>query len=450
MQDTTDYDETAVAEALTQAKPLITGATEVGREILAEHGDPLYADSYADATITAMSEKYVSPMINRIKWASGGPHEVPAHISAGAHLIHDGAKLNRTIGTIRMYREELEEGALSAERTLWYQEAVRTLYASLAAVRAALAERQPATTPTLDMDATYTVTYPGDTEPTTITPTVRTKTRPDGVTLTIIKGLTPLLAERVDAIADESNRMHTLIVLGGAMICIRDTPEDDAPEDESESMAGSYWRDRGTLATTYYGTRDLPVSAVLDLAEQLRIHLADDLGEPKRDPQQVAIDGERDARITASQDELDNEAPTETWVWLIADFRPFPGAPDATVTDDPDTDQTRDGTLRAVLQVLPTSQSAADPASPASAAIRSWQEDPSLNHVWIHDWCAMAIFPYGGNHGSLEEASQSTVRQLGQEYAPRYAKAALVVEGEPLTPEQENWRRSVEANDAQQ
>jgi len=271
----------------------------------------------------------------------------------------------------------------------------------------------------LDLSATYTVTYPGNTEPTTITPTVRTKTRPDGVTLTIVKGLTPLLADHIDAITDEGDRMHALNVLGGATIFISDTPDDEV--DDSEH-SGSYYRDRGTLSTTYYGARGLPVSAVLDLAEQLRTQLTGNaFGEPE-----------------------------DRWVWLIADFSPFPDAPNATVTDDPEVGSTRDAARNAALHMLSTAPSASDPNSPASATIRAWREDPSLNHVWIHRTVAMAVFPYGGEHGSLEEAAQSIVRKLGKEYAPRYAEEALVVEGQPLTPTQERWRRFIEANDAQQ
>lgn len=124
---------------------------------------------------------------------------------------------------------------------------------------------------TLNLNATYTLTYAGDTEATTVTPTVRTRVR-DGKTLTVIKNLAPLLADQIDAIADEGNRLHTLTVLSGAAIFITDTPEDDAPAD-GEMRSGSYFRDRGTLSTTYYGSGHLPVETVLDLAEQLRAQL---------------------------------------------------------------------------------------------------------------------------------------------------------------------------------
>ena len=93
---------------------------------------------------------------------------------------------------------------------------------------------------TLNLSATYVVTYPGDTEPTTITPTVRIKTRADGVTLTIIKNLAPLLADRIDAIADERDRLHTLTVLSGAIIFISDTPDDEM---DDGAHSGSYYRD---------------------------------------------------------------------------------------------------------------------------------------------------------------------------------------------------------------
>lgn len=116
----------------------------------------------------------------------------------------------------------------------------------------------------IDLTATYTVTYPGDTTPTVITPTVRTRDR-GGRQITTVRGLAPLLASRIDRIADEGNRLHTLDVLAAAVIAIR--PDSDPDGDTGQT------RDHGRLATTYPGTRDLPVSVVLDLAEQLRTTL---------------------------------------------------------------------------------------------------------------------------------------------------------------------------------
>jgi hypothetical protein len=121
----------------------------------------------------------------------------------------------------------------------------------------------------LDLTASHTATYPGDTQPTTITPTIRTKVR-NGVTLTIVSGLAPLLADQIDAIADEGDRLHTLTVLRGDMLTIRDTPDDAMPDGVT---GGCLYRDQGTLGTTYMGTRDLPAAVVLDLAERLRAQL---------------------------------------------------------------------------------------------------------------------------------------------------------------------------------
>jgi hypothetical protein len=138
MQDTTDYSPEAVAELLAQVKPLVNEATEIGRAVLIEHGDPRFATDYPKAKIRTMSEMHVSPMIDRIKFADGGPHEVPQAISSTAHLIHKAYKLRQDADEVRIYQEE---GNLSGQRLEWYQGAVRALAASLAATRKALAER---------------------------------------------------------------------------------------------------------------------------------------------------------------------------------------------------------------------------------------------------------------------------------------------------------------------
>lgn len=116
----------------------------------------------------------------------------------------------------------------------------------------------------IDLTATYSVTYPGDTTPTVITPQVRTRVR-DGVRVTTVRRIAPLLADRIGAIPDESDRLHTLTALATAVIAIRDRA--DSYGDTTQSRAD------GRLATTYTGTRDLPVSVVLDLAEEIRAAL---------------------------------------------------------------------------------------------------------------------------------------------------------------------------------
>ncbi|MFE4915862.1 helix-turn-helix domain-containing protein [Streptomyces sp. NPDC056652] len=117
----------------------------------------------------------------------------------------------------------------------------------------------------LDLNATYTITE-GPRAGTTITPAIRNRVR-DGHTTTIIRGLAPLLADRIDAITDTGSRLHTLEVLLGAGITITDETGDFF--DNSISI-----RDEGRLVTSYAGTKDLPVEAVLDLAEKLRDQLA--------------------------------------------------------------------------------------------------------------------------------------------------------------------------------
>lgn len=131
--------------------------------------------------------------------------------------------------------------------------------------RIAIAAMRTRKATTVDLNATYTYTRVGDTQPWTISPRVKTRRTASGLTLTSIDRLAPLLADRIDAIADEGDRLHTLTMLEGARIYISDKPRDLDP---------ATIRDEGRLATTYRGTRDLPVDAVLDLAEKIRAALA--------------------------------------------------------------------------------------------------------------------------------------------------------------------------------
>lgn len=171
------------------------------------------------------------------------------------------AQAGVTVATIRTW---CRAGAVAAVKRAgrWVIEA-----GSLAArisIGAMRARRRTTPVTGLDLTATYTVTYPGDTTPTVITPVVRTRDR-DGVQITTVRRLAPLLAGRIDRITDEGDRLHTLTVLAAAVIAIR--PDSDPDGDTGQT------RDHGRLATTYPGTRDLPVSVVLDLAEQLRTTL---------------------------------------------------------------------------------------------------------------------------------------------------------------------------------
>lgn len=117
----------------------------------------------------------------------------------------------------------------------------------------------------------HTATHAGDTQPTAITPKIRIRER-DGVRITTIRDLAPLLADLTDGITDQGDRGHTLEVLAGAVIAIRDRADET---DEAGTLGYTTYRDYGRLSTTYHGTRDLPVSAVLDLADRLRTTLAD-------------------------------------------------------------------------------------------------------------------------------------------------------------------------------
>ncbi|MFE7665607.1 hypothetical protein [Streptomyces celluloflavus] len=112
--------------------------------------------------------------------------------------------------------------------------------------------------------AQYTAHLPG-TGTTTIAPAIKHRTaRTTGEHLTTVTGLAPLLAGHIDAITDEGNRLHTLVVLHSARIVLSDRETDDWPATGLVKV-----RHGGRLRTDYPGTPHLPVSAVLDVAEQL-------------------------------------------------------------------------------------------------------------------------------------------------------------------------------------
>jgi len=117
----------------------------------------------------------------------------------------------------------------------------------------------------IHLNGTYTWTE-ADGHQTTVTTKVRDKQSPEGRIITI-RGLAPMLADVIDAIDDEGDRVHTLTVLSGAVITLRDHP--------TQFAAGVtiHTRDEGRIATTYTGTRHLPVDVVLDLAEALHAQL---------------------------------------------------------------------------------------------------------------------------------------------------------------------------------
>jgi hypothetical protein len=162
---------------------------------------------------------------------------------------------NVTVATVRSWARH---GVITATKTAGRWIIDTASLARRIAIGAMRAATRKATV--LDLTATYTITE-GPRAGTTITPKVRTRVR-DGYTVTTVRGLAPLLADRIDAITDLGDRLHTLEVLMGAGITITDETGDFFTDMISA-------RDNGRLATQYAGTRDLPVDAVLDLAEQI-------------------------------------------------------------------------------------------------------------------------------------------------------------------------------------
>lgn len=119
--------------------------------------------------------------------------------------------------------------------------------------------------PSMDFNATYTYTSLGDTKPRTISPRIKTRVTKSGRTLSSIDRFLPFLADKVEAIEDEGARLRTLTALEEARIYISDQPR---------PLMHATGRDDGRIATDYRGTPDLPISVVLDLAEQIRAALA--------------------------------------------------------------------------------------------------------------------------------------------------------------------------------
>ena len=140
--------------------------------------------------------------------------------------------------------------------------------ASLAA-RIAIGQMRTRKAAAMDLTATYTFTRAGDTQPTTVTPKIRTRER-DGVQITTVRTFAALLADRIDAITDDARRLHTLETLLGASIAIRS--EADMTDEQGTDQFTTY-REYGRLSTSYEGTADLPVETVLDLAARIRAAL---------------------------------------------------------------------------------------------------------------------------------------------------------------------------------
>lgn len=132
------------------------------------------------------------------------------------------------------------------------------------AAAATTALLKPAKETRMDLTVTYTHTYAGAAEPTTITPQIKTRR---GVT--IISGLAPLLADHLVQM-DDHQRLHTLEVLRTSIITIADEADEDTPDGATQTYA---FADYGRLATTYHATADLPVAVLLDLAARIRATL---------------------------------------------------------------------------------------------------------------------------------------------------------------------------------
>jgi hypothetical protein len=123
-------------------------------------------------------------------------------------------------------------------------------------------------TPMIDLTVTYTFTHAGETEPTTVAPTVKHRSTPRAGNTIKITGLIPLFADRFAAITDEGNRLHALTVFNGALIVISDQYDADWDGDPQA-------REGGQLRTTYLGgAAGITVDDVLDLAARLRTQLA--------------------------------------------------------------------------------------------------------------------------------------------------------------------------------
>jgi len=172
---------------------------------------------------------------------------------------------NVTIATIRTW---CRRGVIAAAKTAgkWVIDtASLTARIAIGAMRARKAKPMG-----IGLTATYTYADPAHTEPTTVTPTVKTRTRKTGFTWTTITGLAPLFADRLNAITDEGDRIHAAILLQTSQITITDQIE-DGPD---EIVNGIAFLDRGRLRVKHQSTRHIPMDAVIDLAKQLRTQLA--------------------------------------------------------------------------------------------------------------------------------------------------------------------------------
>jgi hypothetical protein len=150
-----------------------------------------------------------------------------------------------TVATIRTW---CRRGVLSATKQAgrWIIDT-----ASLAARIAIGAMRARKQAPVLDLSAA----------------TIKTRTRPNGETLTRVTNMSALLNDKLNEIADAGDRAHAATVLDGACIVISDTPDAGWDEEPNARLAGQ-------VRTTYRGElRSITVADVLDLAEKIRTQL---------------------------------------------------------------------------------------------------------------------------------------------------------------------------------
>jgi len=98
--------------------------------------------------------------------------------------------------------------------------------------------------------------------------TIKPRTRPTGETITRVTGFSPLLADKLNAIADAGDRAHAATVLDQTAIVLSDSPDTGWDEEPNARHAG-------LSRTTYTGSLPtITVADVLDLADAIRAQLA--------------------------------------------------------------------------------------------------------------------------------------------------------------------------------
>lgn len=155
---------------------------------------------------------------------------------------------NVTVATIRTW---CRRGVVAATKQAgrWIIDA-----ASLAARIAIGAMRARKQAPVLDLSAA----------------TIKTRTRPNGETITRVTNFSTLLADKLNEIPDAGDRAHAATVLDRTCIVISDTPDTGWDEEPNARHAGQ-------VRTTYRGElRSITIADVLDLADQIRTQLTKD------------------------------------------------------------------------------------------------------------------------------------------------------------------------------